>query len=128
VRSAGVATTVALGLLAAACSSGGASDGGSKDDVCALVARLDETAATIAKADVSDPGTFEQTLDDAVHDYVETVRDLRPLVPDHLHEDLDRLEAAVDQRDFTEALDARRALDGDPATACAPSTTTTTSD
>jgi hypothetical protein len=125
VRNAGVATIVVLSVLVAACSWGGAPSTRSKADVCALVGQLDDTASTVAKADVSDPDTFQKTLDGAVSDYVKTVRALRPLVPDRLHEDLDRLEAAIDQRDFSEALDARRALDGDDATACAASTTTT---
>ena len=125
-RSGGVATIVALGLVVGACSTGGASSGSSKDEVCALVARLDDTASTVAKADVSDPTRFEKTMDAAAKDYVDTVRALRRLVPDRVHGDLDRLEAAVDQRDFGEALDARRALESDDATACTAPTTSTT--
>jgi hypothetical protein len=128
VRSAGVATVVALTFAAAACSSGGGSDRGSRTEICALVADLDDTAATVAGADVADPTAFQQTLDEAVDRYVDTVRDLRPLVPERLHDDLDRLEAAVEQYDFTDASSARRELDTDDATACTASTTTATSD
>jgi hypothetical protein len=125
VRNAGVATLVAFGVVVAACSSGGASNRESKDEVCELVADLGDAGDAVAAADVADPESFRRALDDAVTRYVETVRKLRPLVPERLRDDLDHLEAAVEQYDFDEALTARRALAADEATACASATTST---
>jgi hypothetical protein len=126
VRSAGVATLVAFGVVVAACSSGGGSNAGSRDELCELVADLAATADAVETADVGDPESFQRALDDAVTRYVETVRRLRPLVPERLHDEVDHLEAAAEQHDFDEALAARRALAADEATACTSATTTST--
>jgi hypothetical protein len=111
--------------VVAACSSGGGSGAGSRDEICMLVAELSDTGDAVAAADVADPESFRRALDDAVTRYVETVRKLRPLVPERLHDEVDRLEAAAEQYDFEEALAARRALAGDEATSCTSATTST---
>jgi hypothetical protein len=126
VRTVGVATIVALMLLVAACSSGGGSTHNSRAEICADIADLDSTAAAVGKANVADPTTFQKTLDSSVQHYVKTVRALRPLVPTRLHDTLDRLEAAVEQYQFDDALTARRELNDDSATSCPSSTSSST--
>jgi hypothetical protein len=102
----------------AGCSSGGSKSGSGKNGACALVARLDDIASGVARADVSDPSGFKRTLDTAVTQYATTVHDLRPLVPDDVREDLDRVEASVKQYRFEDALTDRVALDAYAQTSC----------
>jgi hypothetical protein len=108
-----VAVVVLAVLAASACSSGGAkkSGPGGKPSSCALIADLDTTVASVAKADVSDPDAFNATLNSAIKKYVATVKQLKSVTPASLQSDLDRLIAAVDQERFGDAADARAALD-----------------
>ncbi len=103
-----------------ACSSGSGGDKQStpKASPCPLVARLDETAASVARANVSDPDAFKRSLDKAVDQYVTTVRDLKRVTPEDLRPDLDRMEAAVHQYRFQDAATARASLDAFASTAC----------
>jgi len=89
-----------------------------KASPCPLVAQLDQTAATVARADVSDPAAFQLTLAAAVDRYVATVRALQRVAPENLRPDLDRMEAAVHQYRFEDAASARASLDAFAASAC----------
>jgi hypothetical protein len=117
----GVVVVVVLVVLAASgCSSGGSkkSGPGGKPASCALIADLDTTVASVAKADVSDPDAFNATLNTAIKKYVATVSQLKGVTPASLQSDLDRLIAAVDQERFDDAADARAALDEYALTTC----------
>ena len=119
-----------LALLApASCSGGGGggtpSAGEKPASACPLIATLDQTAADVAQADVSDPDAFAQTLENAVARYTSTVTDLKKVVPDSLDPDLDRLLAAVQQQRFEDAVRARASLDAWAATECGRRTTST---
>ena len=111
-----------LVLLLAACSggSGAKQGGGNKSGLgpCPLIAMLDQTAAQVASADVSDPAAFQKTLSQASTQYISTIRALKPLVPATVQPDLDRVEAAVHQRRYQDALVARSSLDQYTATEC----------
>jgi hypothetical protein len=96
---------------------------------CALIARLDEIANTVARADVHDPTAFNATLTKAVHDYVANVQGLLAIAPGNLHSGLSRVEADVQQLRFEAALTDRAELDAYAARTCGrvaspPSTTT----
>src|SRR5262249_32765552 len=122
---AGTFALVVLGVIGAACSSGGGvHTASSKAQVCALIGDLDHSAQAFAATDVSDPEQFHTALSGAVDRYTATVRKFRALVPKASQPNLDRLEAAVDQYRFDEAVTARRALETDSATRC-PSTVPT---
>ena len=130
-----VAVVVLAVLAANGCSGGSKKSGpGGKPASCALIADLDTTVASVAKADVSDPDAFNATLNTAIKKYVATVRQLKAVTPASLQSDLDRLIAAVDQERFGDASDARAALDEYALTTCGrplptiapPSTTSTT--
>jgi hypothetical protein len=122
----GVRRGIASGLLVFVSMSLGACSGGSgrdkttapKQSPCPLVARLDQTAATVARADVRDPDAFKRTLDDAVNRYVATVRELKRVTPAELKPELDRMEAAVHQYRFQDAATARASIDTYTATTC----------
>ena len=98
-----------LVLVLAGCGGGGA--GADAAAVCPLVTRLAGTAEIVAQADLADPDAFAQALDAAVSEYVAILGELREEAPEELADDLDRLEAAVTQYDFDEAVRARAALD-----------------
>ena len=85
---------------------------------CTFVAKLDEIAGAVKRADVRDPGTFKKTLDSAVHDYVTNVRELRAVAPVELHDGLQRVEADVQQYRFDAALTDRIPLDAYAARTC----------
>jgi hypothetical protein len=99
---------------------------------CPLFARLDDAVASVAQANVADPVAFNRTFDEAVQNYVATLQSLRPEVPAELRGDVDRLQAAVDQRNFQDAAGARISLDAYASSHCgrtlppAPTTTVTT--
>ena len=121
---------LALAAIAFVCAVLGACSGSSEsparaDEACPLFGRLDATAAGLEQADVADPDAFEQALEAAVTAYSATVADLREVTPDELHDDLERLEAAVGQYDFDEAARVKTALDDYVEREC-PSLTTTT--
>jgi hypothetical protein len=109
-----------VACLAACSGSSGAGNQGTapKQSPCPLVAQLDQTAATVARADVSDPAAFQLTLTAAVDRYVATVRALKRVAPQNLRPDLDRLEAAVHQYRFEDAASARASVDAFAASAC----------
>ena len=127
VRTAVVAGLLVLLLAACSGSSGSKKGGGSSGPpACPLVAKLDETAASVATADVSDPVAFQKTLTTATNQYVTTIRQLKPLVPAAVQADLDRFEAAVHQGRYKDALANRASLDAYAASACGRTATTTT--
>lgn len=110
------AAAAAVALTAAGCSSGGggasvAGVGSGTHAVCALMTRLDETGKTVARADVHDPARFERALDGAVKQYTEITRELRRVVPSDLRDDVERLQAAVEQYRFNDAVDDHAALE-----------------
>ncbi len=109
-----------LALVATACSSGSkhANNATAKDSPCPLIATLDNTAAAVAHANVADPQAFKHTLDAAVAKYVTTVQQLREVVPDNVKPDLDRLEAAVHQYRFEDAVSMRASLDAYASAHC----------
>ncbi len=77
---------------------------------CRLLAQLAATADTLERADVGDPTTFQRAMDAAVARYVATVKELRPVAPASLRDDLDQLAAAVEQYRFQDGIgSARRA-------------------
>jgi hypothetical protein len=117
-----VATLVAIvAVTGSACSGVSHHAGGSHGSPCPLFAELDRTARAVGKADVSDPGQFQQTLDTATKHYAATARELRKVVPVRLRSDVDRLEAAVEQYRFGDAATARRHLDDYAARTCGKS-------
>jgi len=99
-------------------SSAGNQGTATKESPCPLVAQLDQTAATVARVDVSDPAAFQLTLAAAVDRYVATVRALKRVAPENLRPDLDRMEAAVHQYRFEDAASARASLDAFAAGVC----------
>jgi hypothetical protein len=118
------ARRVVAGALAAAAVTLGAACGGgeSHEAACALFARLDQPAGAVEGADLADPGGFEEALDAAVLQYTATIDDLRAELPVDLHDELDRIEAAVAQYRFTDAIDDRVTLEGFEQEHCAAST------
>jgi hypothetical protein len=96
---------------------------------CTFVAKLDDIANAVRRADVRDPNTFKKTLDSAVHEYVANVRELRAVAPVELHAGLERVEADVQQYRFDAALTDRVPLDAYAARTCgrAVNAATTTS-
>jgi hypothetical protein len=110
-----------LGFVAAGCSGGTkhAKNAAPKASPCPLIASLDQTAASVAHANVADPQGFQRTLDAAVTKYVTTVQELRTVVPANLRPDLDRLEAAVHQYRFQDAVTMRASLDAYASNNCA---------
>ena len=89
-----------------------------RPEACAFVAKLDEIANAVGRADVRDPTTFKKTLDSAVHEYVANVRELRAVAPVDLHAGLERVEADVQQYRFDAALTDRVPLDTYAARTC----------
>jgi hypothetical protein len=115
---------------AAGCGSGGGSKGGASGHGragCALVADLDDTAALVARSDVSDPDRFKTTLDSAVTHYVQTARSLRGLVPVDVQSSVDRVTADVQQFRFKDAQVDGAALQNYATHTCGLGVTTTTS-
>ena len=119
-----VTGATALALVVVACNGGDGAPDARSSAVCPLLDRLGQAGQTVERADVADPDEFAAALDDAVAQYVSTVSKLRPLVPEELHDDLDRLEAAVRRHDFDAAVAARSALDDYATLQCQSSTTT----
>jgi hypothetical protein len=120
-----IAAVVCVALaLAAVLSSCGRVSGrskstkGSTPSACAYVAKLDTIATTVANADVHQPDAFKKTLDTAVHDYVNNVRQLRAVAPADLSSGLQRVEADVQQYRFDAALADRAELDSYAARTC----------
>lgn len=99
---------------------GGAGSAADPAAACALVGRLADTAEIVERADVADPDAFAEALDTAVSEYAAILEELREETPDELAGDLDRLEAAVTQYDFDEAVRARAALDDYADRTCPP--------
>jgi hypothetical protein len=108
---------VLVGVLGACNGGGGASasrDAGPDGDpraVCTLMRRLAETGDAVARANVQDPATFGKTLERAVERYARIASDLQRVVPEDLRDEVERLEAAVTQYRFGDAVDDHAALD-----------------
>ena len=84
-----IVVLILLPIGVGACGSSGAaksskSSKSSKSAACTTVAKLDEIADAVAHADVSDPDTFNKTLQTAVAEYVANVRSLETVVPSDL--------------------------------------------
>jgi hypothetical protein len=105
-------------LLAGCGATGSKSSGSEHTTACAYVAKLDDIAAGVARADVHDPVEFKKTLDTAVHDYVANVKSLREVAPNGLSTSLDRVESDVQQYRFDAALTDRSELDAYAARNC----------
>jgi len=100
-----------VAMTGSACSGFSKHAGDSHRSACPLFTELDRTARAVGRADVADPGQFQQTLDTATKHYAATARELRKVVPARLRSDVDRLEAAVEQYRFGDAATARHDLD-----------------
>ncbi|MDP9335059.1 MAG: hypothetical protein M3Q30_17360 [Actinomycetota bacterium] len=109
---------VALGSCSGVGRSKSSSPPSAHPAACTFVAKLDEIASAVKRADVRDPNAFKKTLDSAVHDYVANVRELRAVVPVELHDGLERVEADVQQYRFDAALTDRVPLDAYAARTC----------
>jgi type IV secretory pathway TrbF-like protein len=101
----------------------------SRPSACTYVAKLDDIADSVARADVRDPDAFKKTFATAVSQYVTNVRELRAVAPPDLQDDLDRVEADVQQFRFDAARTDRAGLDAYADRTCgrAVGTSTTTS-
>ncbi|HWS47287.1 MAG TPA: hypothetical protein VN636_15575, partial [Acidimicrobiia bacterium] len=100
-------------LAAAGCATGSAASSkgtAPHTSTCALVAHLDDIASGIGRADVSDPTKFTHQLDDAVGEYVTTLRQLSAQAPARLRPGLDRVSADVQQYRFADARTDRADL------------------
>jgi hypothetical protein len=120
---------VSAGALGAGCSGGGSDNVdplAGPNGACPLLTRMADTAASVEQADLSDPQAFDEVLEAAVMEYNATLDDLRDSLPDDLDDTLDRLEAAMEQYDFDEALRVRAPLDAYAEAECSIATTTTT--
>jgi hypothetical protein len=98
-------------LLAGCGVTGSKSSGSDHSAACAYVAKLDEIADGVGRADVHDPDAFKKTLDDAVQEYVTNVESLRAVAPAELRATLDRVESDVKQYRFSAAVTDRADLD-----------------
>jgi hypothetical protein len=110
---AGIAAVVGIAFALAGCGGGGggASNPYGKAPACPLLAELARTGQTVERADVSDPNTFDATLETAVSRYVETATKLRGAVPKHLQPDVQRMISAVRRKQFADAVSARTDID-----------------
>jgi hypothetical protein len=116
---------IGLAVVAVACDGGDGLES-ARSAACPLLDRLGQAGQIVERADVADPDEFAAALDDAVAQYVSAVSKLRPLVPEELQDDLDRLEAAVRRHDFEAAVAARSALDDYAELECQRTTSTST--
>jgi hypothetical protein len=116
-----VVLTAVVAMTGTACSGFSKGSATTLRSACPRVAELDRTARAVGRADVADPGRFEQTLDTATKHYASTARKLRAAVPTRLQRNVDRLEAAVDQYRFADAATARHTLDDYVARRCGTS-------
>ena len=89
-----------------------------RPSACTFVAKLDEIANTVKRADVHDPVAFKKTLDSAVHAYVTNVRELRAVAPVELQPRPGAVEADVQQFRFDAAATDRAPLDAYAARTC----------
>src|SRR5947208_15727459 len=108
-------------VILGSCSGGGRSKSPSSSAhpaACTFVAKLDQIAGAVKRANVRDPDAFKKTLDSAVHEYIANVRELRAVVPVELHAGLERVEADVQQYRFDAALTDRVPLDAYAARTC----------
>jgi hypothetical protein len=114
-----VAVVVGVTIALAACSSGGGSANPfGAAAACPILARLAQAGQTVAHANVSDPEAFETTLRTAVANYVRAAQGLRRAVPARLRHDVDRMIAAAQRRRFSDAADARNAIDAYARSEC----------
>jgi|1185.fasta_scaffold709739_2 hypothetical protein len=117
---AAVAAVVGLAAVLAGC--GGGSGAASGPRVCPLLVELARTGQTVARADISDPNTFDATLQSAVTQYVATATKLRVAVPGHLQGDVERMIAAARRQRFADAVRARTNIDRYARAHCKTST------
>lgn len=126
-----VAGVLLVPVILTSCSaaSGSKSSAPHRAPACAYVAKLDEIADSVARADVHDPDEFRKTLSTAAHEYVANVRELATVAPVELKDGLERVEADVQQYRFDAALTDRAELDAYAQRTCgrASETETTTS-
>jgi hypothetical protein len=122
-----IVAVAAVVALTTACSGGAKHGAANKGSACAVIVRLDQTAAVVARADVSDPVAFQKSLAAGVAQYLSDLGTLKPLVPADVQITLDRVAGDVQQLRFQDASNDRAALDTYAATHCgrAPVTTTT---
>jgi hypothetical protein len=115
-----VACVVLAAASLASCSSGGGAKSSAphRPSACSYVAKLDDIANAVARADVSDPVAFKKTLDTAAHDYVTNVHELAAVAPAELQVGLQRVAADVAQFRFEAALTDRTELDAYAARTC----------
>ena len=133
-----VVTALIVCAVATACSGGGghgnSPSAGNTGTACGLIAKLDTIANGVAHADVSDPDGFQHTLDAAVTEYADTLKQLAPLMPADTRADVAQVEASVKQFRFEDAQAERASIDTyaqancgrTPATFPTAATTTTT--
>ena len=114
-----------LALVAVPACSSGSKTSSKGNGACALIAKLDATAATVARADVSDPAPFKKTLDAAVAQYLATLHSLRPRVPADAQRSVDRVIADVQQLRFDDASTDRAELNDYAERECGRTTATT---
>ncbi len=105
-------------LVLGACS-GGNGKSIAATTACPLLAQLAQTGDRVARADVSDPATFDATLRTAVTQYVRTAKRLRSAVPLGLRGDVERIVAAAEQHRFGDAAAARADIDKYAQAKCA---------
>lgn len=119
----GTAALVVASVLLAGCIGG--SDGGGSTasqepsaDTCALIRRLDDVAAALAKVNVADPDAFRAGVDAALVDLSETLDALVKVVPTDARSNVQTMSELVEQRKFDEALQYRFRLDDLAVTEC----------
>jgi hypothetical protein len=114
-------SVVIVACAMAACSSGDSNSSSLRGDtqaVCTLVERLDRTGEDVAAANVEDPEVFGDTLDSAVEAYTDILDDLHDVVPTDLRDDVERLNAAVEQYRFNDGVEPHAAIDAYASRSC----------
>ena len=109
---------MAIAIALVACSGKATAHPFAKKPACALLAKLAQTGQTVQNADVSDPTTFQATLQRAAKAYMRTAQQLRVAVPARLTADVDRMIAAVRENKFAEADSARADIDAYARSTC----------
>jgi hypothetical protein len=113
-----LAGVVTISIALAGCSGGGGALPFANAPACPLLAQLARTGQTVQRANVSDPGAFQQTLQTAVAEYVRTAKRLRAAVPARLGPDVDRMIVAARAHRFADADGARSEIDDYARSAC----------
>ena len=106
-----------LVVAATACSTGGGDALGSGTQapdngvLCGYIAQLADSATALQQVDVRDPTTFTKSLDDAVHEYVQTLDQIAPRVDANLKSTVRQVRSLVLAHRFADATAARVPLD-----------------